>query len=122
MIDFQNVTKLLGGKPILDNASFRINQGERVGVVGPNGTGKTTVFSMILGELPPDKGEIVIPERLRIGILRQQVDLSDKQEDVLTYVAATGELPAIQARLAEVERALETDPSNSQLLNEFSGL
>ena len=49
MIDFQNVTKLLGGKAILDNASFRINQGERVGVVGPNGTGKTTVFSMILG-------------------------------------------------------------------------
>ena len=55
MIDFQNVTKLLGGKAILDNASFRINRGERVGMVGPNGTGKTTVFSMILGELPPDK-------------------------------------------------------------------
>jgi len=122
MIDFQNVTKLLGGKAILDNASFRINQGERVGVVGPNGTGKTTVFSMILGELPPDKGEIMIPERLRIGILRQQVDLSDKQEDVLSYVAATGELPLIQARLAEVERALETDPSNPQLLNEFGHL
>ena len=122
MIDFQNVTKLLGGKSILDNASFRINQGERVGMVGPNGAGKTTVFSMILGELPPDKGEILIPERLRIGILRQQIDLSDKQEDVLSYVAATGELPAIQARLAEVERALETDPANRQLLDEFGHL
>ncbi len=122
MIDFQNVTKLLGGKAILDNASFRINQGERVGMVGPNGAGKTTVFSMILGELPPDKGEILIPERLRIGILRQQIDLSDKQEDVLSYVAATGELPLIQARLAEVERALETDPANRQLLDEFGHL
>ena len=122
MIDFQNVTKLLGGKSILDNASFRINQGERVGMVGPNGAGKTTVFSMILGELPPDKGEIMIPERLRIGILRQQIDLSDKQEDVLSYVAATGELPIIQARLAEVERALETDPANRQLLEEFGHL
>ena len=122
MIDFQNVTKLLGGKSILDNASFRINQGERVGMVGPNGAGKTTVFSMILGELPPDKGEILIPERLRIGILRQQIDLSDKQEDVLSYVAATGELPLIQARLAEVERALETDPANRQLLDEFGHL
>ncbi len=122
MIDFQNVTKLLGGKSILDNASFRINQGERVGMVGPNGAGKTTVFSMILGELPPDKGEILIPERLRIGILRQQIDLSDKQEDVLSYVAATGELPRIQARLAEVERALETDPANRQLLDEFGHL
>ena len=122
MIDFQNVTKLLGGKPILDDASFRINQGERVGVVGPNGTGKTTVFSMILGELPPDKGEILIPERLRIGILRQQIDLSDKQEDVLSYVAATGELPILQAKIEEVGRALEDDPSNRQLLDELGRL
>ena len=122
MIDFQNVTKLLGGKPILDDASFRINQGERVGVVGPNGTGKTTVFSMILGELPPDKGEILIPERLRIGILRQQIDLSDKQEDVLSYVAATGELPILQAKIEEIGRALEEDPSNRQLLDELGRL
>ena len=122
MIDFQNVTKLLGGKPILDDASFRINQGERVGVVGPNGTGKTTVFSMILGELPPDKGEILIPERLRIGILRQQIDLSDKQEDVLSYVAATGELPILQAKIEEVGRALEDDPSNRQRLDELGRL
>ncbi|MBR6241146.1 MAG: ABC-F family ATP-binding cassette domain-containing protein, partial [Lentisphaeria bacterium] len=122
MIDFQNVTKLLGGKPILDDASFRINQGERVGVVGPNGTGKTTVFSMILGELPPDKGEILIPERLRIGILRQQIDLSDKQEDVLSYVAATGELPILQAKIEEIGRALEDDPSNRQLLDELGRL
>ena len=122
MIDFQNVTKLLGGKPILDDASFRINQGERVGVVGPNGTGKTTVVSMILGELPPDKGEILIPERLRIGILRQQIDLSDKQEDVLSYVAATGELPILQAKIEEVGRALEDDPSNRQRLDELGRL
>ena len=67
MIDFQNVSKLLGGKDILKNVSFRINKGERIGFVGPNGAGKSTVFSMICGDISADHGEILKPEKARIG-------------------------------------------------------
>lgn len=78
MIDFLNVCKGYGGDPILDRASFRVNAGERIGIVGPNGAGKSTVFSLLSGELQPDKGTINLPKNLRIGYLRQQLPASGK--------------------------------------------
>ncbi len=123
MIDFQNVSKILGGKTILDDVSFRINRGERIGFVGPNGTGKTTVFSMICSEITPDKGSILIPDKLRIGILHQQLSISTRQEDVLSFAAsAGGELPRIQARIHELEKILQDDSGNTAALNELGSL
>ncbi|MBQ4106544.1 MAG: ABC-F family ATP-binding cassette domain-containing protein [Lentisphaeria bacterium] len=78
MIDFLNVCKGYGGDPILDRASFRVNAGERIGIVGPNGAGKSTVFSLLSGGLQPDKGTINLPKNLRIGYLRQQLPASGK--------------------------------------------
>ena len=61
MIDFNDICKSYGKQDIFDHVSFRINQGERVGIVGPNGTGKTTLFQILSGEVSPDKGDVVIP-------------------------------------------------------------
>ena len=63
MIDFKDVSKHYGARDIFNNASFRVEKGERVGVVGPNGSGKSTLFAMITGELSADKGEIVVPQK-----------------------------------------------------------
>ena len=54
MIDFKDVSKHYGARDIFNNASFRVEKGERVGVVGPNGSGKSTLFAMITGELSAD--------------------------------------------------------------------
>ena len=67
MIDFQNVSKSFGARDIFSNASFRVEKGERVGIVGPNGSGKSTLFSLICGEMSADKGEIVIPAKNSSG-------------------------------------------------------
>ena len=64
MIDFRNVEKLYSGVFVLNKVSFRINSNERVGLVGPNGAGKSTILNMIIGEISPDAGEIIIPKNM----------------------------------------------------------
>ncbi|MFP4000162.1 MAG: ATP-binding cassette domain-containing protein, partial [Desulfobacterales bacterium] len=58
MISIEGLTKSYGGNVLFDNVSFRINPGERVGLVGRNGHGKTTLFRVIIGEESPDSGVI----------------------------------------------------------------
>ena len=57
MLDFQNISVRYGFQDVLSNVTFRVNKGERVGVVGPNGSGKSTLFKIVLGELSTDQGE-----------------------------------------------------------------
>ncbi len=126
MIDFQEVRKLFGTRAILDDASFRVNKDERVGLVGPNGAGKSTIFNMISGEMAPDKGEVAIPRKARIGFLKQQLDFFKDDEPVVAYVAsASGELPQLQERIHEIEAELAKRPdaeTQAELLDELGRL
>ncbi len=123
MIDFQNVSKLLGGRDLMKDATFRINKGERIGVVGPNGSGKTTLFSMICGDMSPDKGEILKPEKARIGILRQQLGFFKAEDPLIEYVmTASGELPALQKQIESLEQRLQSQTADESMLNELGRL
>jgi len=73
MIQFNKVTKSFGAQMLFEDLSFAVNRRERVGLVGRNGHGKTTVFRMILDEIHPDSGDILIPKRYRIGHLDQHI-------------------------------------------------
>lgn len=73
MISISNVTKLMNGIPLYQNANFQINPGEKVGLVGPNGAGKTTFFNMIVGEESPDEGQISLQSNVRISYFSQKV-------------------------------------------------
>jgi ATP-binding cassette, subfamily F, member 3 len=77
MIQFNRVEKTFGAQPLFDDLTFTVNRRERVGLVGRNGHGKTTVFRMILGEVPADGGDILIPKRYRIGHLDQQLHFTE---------------------------------------------
>lgn len=78
MISFENVSKSFGGQLLLDNASFKLNKGERAGLVGRNGHGKTTVFRMLIGEESEDSGQISFPKRYTIGHLKQHLNFTEK--------------------------------------------
>ena len=60
ILDIKNISKSLGGKPILKNISFSLNHGQILGLLGPNGAGKSTLFSLIVGKIFPDSGEIAL--------------------------------------------------------------
>src|SRR5882757_2299902 len=74
MISLTRISKQYGRQILFVDASFQLNPGEKVGLVGPNGSGKTTVFRMIAGEEAPDAGELSIPKRTTVGYFRQDVE------------------------------------------------
>jgi|WetSurMetagenome_2_1015567.scaffolds.fasta_scaffold22892_3 ATP-binding cassette, subfamily F, member 3 len=77
MIIVDNISKSYGAQELFRNASFRINGGERVGLVGRNGHGKTTLFRLIAGEEEPDSGTISIPKNYSIGYVLQEPDFAE---------------------------------------------
>ena len=73
MISIDNLSKSFGDRTLLDRVSMRINTRERVGLVGRNGYGKTTLLKMIMGAEQPDVGAVVIPKNYRIGHVQQHL-------------------------------------------------
>jgi ATP-binding cassette subfamily F protein 3 len=76
MIQVSNLDKSYGQQVLFDKVSFTINAGERVGLVGRNGHGKTTLFRLILGQEHPDSGSISVPNDYKIGHLSQHIRLN----------------------------------------------
>lgn len=73
MIQAENLTKSFSGQVLFENISFKLNTRERLGLVGRNGHGKTTLFRLIIGTEHPDSGSITSPKNYRIGYVRQQL-------------------------------------------------
>jgi ATP-binding cassette subfamily F protein 3 len=107
MIDFRNVSKAFGTQTVLDDVSFRVHPGERVGVVGPNGAGKSTLFGLLTGDLSPEKGECCIPSQLSVGYLRQQLNSHQIEVSILEYAEnAVPELRTVQEQIHSLEASL----------------
>jgi len=109
MISFNSVTKQHGPQVLFVDASFQIDPGEKVGLVGANGAGKTTIFRLILGEESPDEGAVDRPKRLTIGCFRQDVGDWKGQTVLAETIAAAGEVSRLGADLAHLERRLQDD-------------
>ncbi|RBW61746.1 ABC-F family ATP-binding cassette domain-containing protein [Ruegeria sp. A3M17] len=105
MLRIQDITYAVEGRPLFDGASATIPDGHKVGLVGRNGTGKTTLFRLIRGELALESGNINVPKRARIGGVAQEVPSSDVSL-INTVLAADTERSAL---MAEADTA--TDPT-----------
>ncbi len=77
MIQLINISKSFGKQELFSNLNFKLNSGNKVGLVGRNGSGKSTLFKLILGEDTPDSGEVVIPRGYKIGALKQYLEFSE---------------------------------------------
>ncbi|MDY7578664.1 ATP-binding cassette domain-containing protein [Herbaspirillum sp. RTI4] len=72
MIRFQQVSLMRGVKPLLDNVDLTLNPGDKIGLIGSNGAGKSSLFGMLRGELHPDQGDIDFPARWRMAYVAQE--------------------------------------------------
>ncbi len=100
ILSANNITKTYGIDPILTNASFHINQGDRIGIVGANGAGKTTLLNILSGRLAFDSGDFFVSSGIKIGYLRQ----SDNFQSEKTVYE---EMLSIFSEVIEMERELE---------------
>ena len=82
----QNVSKQFGDKVLFTDLSFEVNRGDVVGIIGPNGTGKTTLFRMILGQETPTQGELWVGPTLKFGYYNQELEGLNPANDVLDEV------------------------------------
>src|SRR6056297_2411956 len=73
MLRIDDITYAVAGRTLIEHASATIPEGHKVGIVGRNGTGKTTLFRLIRGELALETGTITLPSRARIGGVAQEV-------------------------------------------------
>jgi len=71
IVELRNASKSLGGKLLFDNLSLVMKPGDRIGIVGPNGVGKTTLVKVILGLEPPDRGDVVLGANTRAAYFEQ---------------------------------------------------
>ena len=109
MIQFTQVSKAFGKQQVINNATFTVNPGERVGFVGPNGVGKSTIFELLSGNQSPDKGTISYPSSERIGYVKQQVFLGNQDVPLLDYVEnAIPELDDLHAEIQQLEHSLDS--------------
>ena len=76
MIELRGISKSFGGQDLFENVNFSIGSNEKIGLVGRNGHGKTTLFSLINGTLAADNGTMIIPKHYRIGYLKQEISFS----------------------------------------------
>ncbi|WP_284616861.1 ABC-F family ATP-binding cassette domain-containing protein [Aquabacterium humicola] len=102
MISIRNVTLRRGAKVVLQDASVTLNPGEKVGLIGRNGAGKSSLFSLLANRLHADLGDVEMPPRWRIGEVAQSMPETDQ---AATDFVLDGDLPLVEARavLAEAE-------------------
>jgi ATPase subunit of ABC transporter with duplicated ATPase domains len=112
MIALSHVDKHYGRRALLVDGSFQLNPGEKVGLVGPNGSGKTTIFRLIAGEEEPDDGEVSVPKSIALGYFKQDAGEMSGRIVLEEAIAGSGRLGDLHHELMELEHALG-DPARA---------
>jgi ATP-binding cassette, subfamily F, member 3 len=73
LVSVLNLSVVFAGRELFNNVNFSIEEGQRIGLVGPNGSGKTTILRLVIGDMQPDSGEVRIAKGIRLGYLPQDI-------------------------------------------------
>lgn len=111
MISINDLTVSFGGYTLLDDINFHISDKDRVGLVGKNGAGKSTILKLIMGQQSPTSGKVLMPSGLKIGYLPQVMEHSKDKNVIDETMTAFAELKQMNARMDEIsaELAQRTD-------------
>ncbi|HIJ64550.1 MAG TPA: ABC-F family ATP-binding cassette domain-containing protein [Candidatus Hydrogenedentes bacterium] len=106
LVRLENVAKSFAGKPVLEGADLRVERGEKIGLVGRNGTGKTTLLRLIMGGTEPDSGVIERMRKARCAYLAQLPDLGASDTVYDAVMRSFADLLGLERRLGEFERQM----------------
>lgn len=108
IVELHNISKRFEDKIILDKFNYVFKRGERVGIIGKNGTGKSTFLNILTGTTPPDTGKVVIGETIKFGYYTQQGISVQTGQKVIDIIKKYGEyIPLNKGRILSAEQLLE---------------
>lgn len=108
---------------VLKDINFEINEKEKIGLIGRNGEGKSTLFKILTGQLEPDDGQVFYAKGLRIGYLKQMTEKDLSHQSIYSYcLESFADILRLEEKIHETSDALEKDPHNEELLFELARL
>ncbi len=121
LVSLQNISFYFGSRAIVEDASWQIERGERIGLVGSNGAGKSTILRLITGAYRVDSGVINKPKDVTIGFFNQDL-LSFSTDDSILAVGmqAFEKAHEVEKKMQQLIAELETKPEDAQLLDDYS--
>ena len=108
MLNIHKLSVGFGGEYLFEEISFRLNAGDRVGLIGKNGAGKSTLLKLLSKDMAPDTGVIASEKDLRLGFLRQDIDFVQGRTVIEEAQQAFVEIKALELQLDEVNHQLTT--------------
>ena len=119
----ENISKFYQDKLVIEESSFQINQEEKIGLIGANGVGKTTLLKLISKEIKPEEGEIKRRKNLKIGYLAQEINLDSKRTIHEEGLQAFGEILLIREKMHSLTKMMgEERASLEKTINEYGKL
>jgi ATP-binding cassette subfamily F protein 3 len=121
---FEEVHKSYGAQDVLRGVTFQINPGERVGLVGRNGVGKTTIFRLITGREESDRGEVIRLRGLRFGLLEQQPTFNGRSSVRDEALSVFAEIRAMEEEITRLEHLMgeEKGAALDEVMHTYSDL
>ena len=118
MITLSGINKRHGHQILFVDGSLQLNAGEKVGLTGPNGAGKSTVFRMIVGEDPPDEGDVAMPKRVSVGYFKQDVGEMRGDSVINMTIAGSGRAGALHREVQQLEADM-SDPEKADRMDDI---
>ncbi|MBT8289615.1 MAG: ATP-binding cassette domain-containing protein, partial [Muriicola sp.] len=106
MLNVHNLSVSFSGEILFEEISFRLNPGDRVGLIGKNGAGKSTLLKLLAKDVAPDTGTLASDKELRIGFLRQDIEFEEGQTVLEEAYKAFKELQEVEGRLEKINEQL----------------
>ena len=120
LLNVQGVTKEFSGKRLFEPVSFIVRDHDRTAIIGPNGTGKSTLIKILLGQEEATSGQVIISKNVKIGYLSQ--DVIENPDNTLYEEALSVFRPLMEEekKLSELSLKISENPDDTSLLNEYS--
>lgn len=125
MLNIHNLSVSFGGSYLFEEVTFRLGSGDRVGLVGKNGAGKSTMLKILAKDFLPDSGSIATEKEVQIGFLRQDIDFEEGRTVLEEAYQAFAEIKKVEAKLEEINHLLVTrtdyeSEAYSQIIEDLS--
>ena len=108
MLNVHNLSVSFQGEYLFEEVAFMLNAGDRVGLIGKNGAGKSTMLKLLSRELKPDSGTIAADKDVRIGFLKQDIDFVKRRTILEEAYQAFGEIKTLEQKLDDIHHQIET--------------